>query len=137
MRAKEFLNELKKFSHTGQGYGGNAFPDEQWRAPHQNKELEMMLAGVKPAAILNHSGDLLKWKPYLDNGTFIVDTFWEYGKVGGTKGYVVALPDEEFRLQKIIQILNTPRKPGDPAPSESYHVKLGRLLGYDKEHINS
>lgn len=102
------------------------FP-EPWRGPHQGVELTLMLKGEKPAAIVDPTLEALnEFLPYIKSGKFISKTIPE--KNGG--GLVVSLPEESWRIDKILKILPTPR-------SQTRDAKLGRLLGYHKEDIRS
>jgi hypothetical protein len=127
----ESVNELKKYAHTGQGYR-DRFPSvmdrEEWRGPHEGKELDMMLDNTKPAALITS----ISWplfKPYIRQGRFISRPM--QGRMKGF--YLVAQPNEKWRLNKIEQIMMNFDNERDSL--DVYHAKLGRLLGYDKEHI--
>jgi hypothetical protein len=138
MRYNELL-EYKKYSDDGRDFdyvdsplhrGTNELlrnrPDTD-RGPHQNKELNMMLAGVKPAALIDVDEYDLLWKPYVDQGKFIARKFTN---IAGWDNYIVALPGEEQRIDRMIKMLT------DTGPaSDVYHVKLGRMLGYTKDQI--
>lgn len=138
MRYSELL-EYTKFSNDGHDFdyvdsplhrGTNEIlrnrPDAD-RGPHQNKELNMMLAGVKPAALINDDEYDLLWKPYVDEGKFIAKS---YTNIAGFDNYIVALPGEEQRIDRMIKLLT------DTSPANNaYHIKLGRMLGYTKDQI--
>jgi len=77
------LGELKKYSNTGYDYPRNprdlddkkffnlVDKDEPWRGPHESRELEMMLDGIKPAAIISLS-HIKPWIPHIKSGKFKV-----------------------------------------------------------------
>ena len=120
-----------KYSHTGEGFIDRRSSDIRrqtgsWQGPHEGKELDMLLAGVKPAALINN-WELKEYQPYIDDGTFImrpIDYGWkQYMK---SPEYIIALKGQEYRLNKLWSELM--KKTRD-------HAKLGLLLGYDREHI--
>lgn len=129
------LNELKKYSHTGQGYASPGLyrKGEQWRGPHEKRELKMMLDNVKPAAIVGPD-EYQKFKPYVKKGRFIAVP-WEIPGYKGYIEYIVGQPGEEYRINKIRKLLNSGSQYRISNKLDVYSAKLGRLLGYTKEHI--
>lgn len=100
--------------------------------PHQDRELTLMKAGIKPAALLDLR-ELSDWQSTIDEFGWIVREIPSYHPT--IKQYVVALPGEEARLNQIERIytkVNTTRR-----MSDLDHAKLGRLLGYSKEQIRA
>ncbi len=103
--------------------------------PHENKELELMLSGEKPVALLSYD-KLINFKPYINKN--------QLTHVGNVKGfarhklYIITLPGQEWRGRQIINIFNIITKMSTfPYGKDSikYHIKLGLLLGYSKEDI--
>ena len=106
------------------------------RGPHQNHELELMLSGTKPLALLHlelrDPEEQAQWEDAVRSGTII-------HKIGpsATKGYdddYFALPGEEWRIDKAVEIFTrvqqTKQMPDDA------HRALGKLLGYSDEAID-
>lgn len=100
--------------------------------PHEGKELELMLSGKKPAAIVN-AFELQFFEPYVEDKTLV-----SVGSIPDRNLYVFTLPGEERRGKKILDLIKDgPPKPNKP-PSEyekHYHTELGRLLGYSEKEI--
>ena len=114
MRAKEFINE---------GTIG----------PHEDKELELMIAGTKPAAIIG-SESLADFKPYIKDKTLVLATKFKGG--GGATVYIVTLPNEQWRGPQIEkQFMKMKQFPIGSPETKLSHTKMGLLLGYSKEDI--
>jgi hypothetical protein len=99
--------------------------------PHQGKEINLMLAGYKPVAIL----PILKyWRP---EDLAILYTFIDEGKLIYRQIHeewdVIAVPGQEWRIDRMDKII-TARDNGTNRIS-IYHIKIGRLLGYTKDQI--
>jgi hypothetical protein len=109
-------------------------PNETWRGPHQEIELELMLANKKPAAIISREEQIKKWNPHLETGRFI------YKKLNDEL-LVVAQPNKVWRLNKIVELLRHTtlliKKDKNRSKKEylKYTIMLGLLLGYDKNDI--
>lgn len=99
--------------------------------PHENKELELMLAGQKPAAFV---GSITAFKPYIKDKKISL-----VGKGLGFAGasvYYVTLPGEEWRGRQLINVVSKLKKlPFGSPETKPYHAKMGLLLGYSKEDI--
>jgi hypothetical protein len=139
---KELIDEVwKKYSlhHTDDDVKRYRYnPEDAWRGPHAGAELQLMLKGKKPAAIIPRLY-YNQFKPYIDNGIFIceiVDTYPEELDIS----IVVSLPSEKNRLKKIVKILKE-RRDGihnntlNPSEKIKGDIKLGILLGYSKPDI--
>jgi hypothetical protein len=102
------------------------------RGPHESKELGLMLAGKKPAAMLPLIKELPDvWKKAIEqNG-------WAYRHIGDTTvengSIVVTLPGEEYRIDRLDKIYANVRRRGGMTRAD--HIKIGRLLGYTKDDI--
>lgn len=134
------LKELKKYTHTGQGYESPGLDrgSEQWRGPHEGRELQMMLDNVKPAAFVTPE-QFEKFKPYVEQGRFLAKkyTFRKQANPYPYSEYIVVQPGEKYRMNKIAQVLDDAEKYIQTGNWDLYSAKLGRLLGYDKEHIRN
>ena len=97
--------------------------------PHIGKELNLMIAGKKPAALIDYK--LLKfWKQYKDRFKFFIND----GEI------VVTLHGQEWRAKKIFQLRKYFNSLDDDVPKselKDYHMKLGLLLGYPKDDIRN
>jgi hypothetical protein len=95
--------------------------------PHEIKELNLMLMGAKPAALIS-SFDLKRFKPYINDGTLAC-------KILNRDWVLLALKNEEWRISRIEKIRDAFWH-SHTSRAFSYHVKLGRILGYSKDQIN-
>lgn len=113
--------------------------------PHEGKELELMLTGKKPAALLD-ARKLKSFEPYIKNKILVLVGSIPNTDVDGR--YAVTLPGEEQRGERIIELFkNGLPEPQDTIPSEDhmrnkkqkyyyeFHTELGRLLEYSEEDI--
>jgi hypothetical protein len=94
--------------------------------PHNEVELELMLLGSKPAALVER-WEYSRWKPFVDAGVFIAKPF--HITCGGKpheRAYAVAQAGMQWRMEQVAKEF-----------SRNYrdHVRIGFLLGYDKEDI--
>jgi len=119
MKISEFINEA----------GTNG--------PHSYKEVEMLLNGTKPAAILTPK-EMNKLRPYLLKGEFF------FRKKPDGIDYIVGQKGEVLRVNRIYQLLKNNSDRAEEIsyhamsklPNTAYHSELGRLLGYSEEDIN-
>lgn len=102
------------------------FPEKsngQLIGPHAGIELELMLKGLKPAAILDQK-QFNKFLPFIGNFKFNWITLdWGY------KLFFVSLPEENKRISILKQIYSKKLSKND-------HIKIGQLLGYSQKQIN-
>lgn len=66
--------------------------------PHEGNELELMLAGKKPAALVG-TEKLSTFKPYIKDKKLVLANKFKGG--GGSTVYVVTLPNETWRGKQI------------------------------------
>lgn len=102
--------------------------------PHEGKELELMLAGKKPAALIGSQSELKKFKPYVKNGQFKLAAKDSKG-FANSPIYLVTLPSEEWRGTQFLRIVQKQRELGLSPESKIWHARMGLLLGYSKEDI--
>ena len=101
--------------------------------PHEDNELQLMLAGTKPAALVG-SESLPSFKPYLKDNTLSLATKFKGG--GGATVYVITLPNETWRGKQIEnQFMKQKQFPIGSPETKTSHAKMGLLLGYSKEDI--
>jgi hypothetical protein len=132
----------KKISHSGLGHDYNDYNTESHlrylnnrkdldAGPHEGKELNMMLAKDKPAALVDYD-KYHAFEPYVKDGTFISKS---YTNRIGDHDWVVVLPGEENRIPRLIALLTAPIDNLSDEAMKLYHAKLGKLLGYTNEQI--
>lgn len=106
-------------------------PYKELIGPHFQKELNLMLAGRKPVALLNHSDMPFWYKAIDENGwdvTYAIRNTGEHNKCIGE--IIVSLPDQKWRASKLRSLILS-----DQEGSLRNNAKIGFLLGYTKECI--
>ncbi len=111
--------------------------------PHEGRELELMLSGEKPLAMFND--DLpdgmeppeIAFDPYVVMGRFVkaefvlpVPAFPD----PGLRYYFYALPGEEWRVGRLIEIERGFFE-DDVKTTPELETEIGRLLGYNEADI--
>jgi len=121
---KQHLEEsFKRYEHTGEGFGPPRNAAEPWRGPHEGREFEMMMAGVKPAADVTGKEYKEKFEPHVKSGRFVARKMkWGPKNVG----YIVGLKGEKYRVDALHREFSKPGR---------NHAKIGMLLGYPRDHI--
>jgi hypothetical protein len=113
--------------------------------PHEGRELDLMLAGEKPLAMFNDDipADMkapeIAFDPYVSDGRFIkqeVTLSAPGSNDGGLRYYFYALPGEEWRLRRIIEIQKAFFEDNAETTPE-LETEIGRLLGYDESDIQT
>lgn len=115
--------------------------------PHEDRELELMLAGEKPLAwfydTIPECGVIPEsvFQPHVDSGRLVkVERVLNPAKetkdssVPAVRMVLYALPDEAWRIDEVISIVEDVFL-GRRAPRPEDDVKLGRLLGYPESEI--
>lgn len=104
---------------------------EEWRGPHQFRELELIKAGVKPLALLglfDFKINRLEWLQLEKEGKVVIKQ--AFGEV------FIAKSNESWRIDAAIDLFEKKSNPNWFQNNwRYYHVTLGRLLGYKDEHI--
>lgn len=118
MRAKEFIAERL--------------------GPHSGKEVEMLIAGTKPAGLLTPK-EYEKLLPYIKSGQLVSL------KDPGSAGWIVAQKGNEKSMHQIYDLIKAKEEQVEEfghhhmwlnVPNTMYHATLGRLLGYSEDDIN-
>jgi hypothetical protein len=115
--------------------------DDPRIGPHEGRELELLLAGVKPLARLHSepatgfTEDLTPFEPHVKAGTLL------HKDVPSEDGLYIAhyfyLPGEEWRIKILELAMTTFKQPGRSSlTSEDLHRLDGTLLGYTKEEVD-
>mgnify|MGYP000562840360 CR=1 FL=1 len=110
---------------------------EDWRGPHQDRTVNLMLAGLKPAALVSESNSDRRWlQPYIAMGRFheqmIEETIWR-GKQYYEASYVITAIGQEWRANKLAAIYREIRETGSMSGFD--HARVGILLGYSNREI--
>ncbi|WP_428249116.1 hypothetical protein [Ferrovibrio sp.] len=109
--------------------------------PHELRELELMLAGKKPAAMFSDAV-IARWiipedafEPHVQAGRIIKRVVFEPnpGSFDAIRVYY-ALPGEEWRIDALDAINNAIHSKLRPATGQD-DIDTGRLLGYTEEEI--
>lgn len=112
--------------------------------PHEEKELELLLAGKKPAAkfcdIIPASFDWGEkdFEPYVQVGR-LVKREWIFEKDGYTSRFIYfALPHKKDHIDKLYEIdrsyIDGPQK--NETEMDEDDILTGQLLGYSEEEIS-
>ena len=113
--------------------------------PHEGKELALMLAGEKPAAMFNDDipesfePPEIIFAPYVENGQIIkCEAEICYSQQGhrNLRNYFYALPGEEWRIDRLIEIQRSLHEKGEPTTRE-IEAEIGHLLGYQEQDIQT
>ena len=111
--------------------------------PHEGKELELMLAGKKPLAMFNDNIPFgmeppeVAFDPYVSEGRFVKAEYVIQSTTGATAGlrcYFYALPGEEWRIERMIEI-DRLLFDDDMPTTPQLETEIGQLLGYDGADI--
>jgi len=110
--------------------------------PHEGRELELMLAGVKPLAMFsdvipsNYEWPDALFEPHVSSGVFVKREFLTDAKDGRRKvrHLYFALPEEAWRIEKA-HALSLMSFDAWCEDAEESCVQLGRLLGYGEDEI--
>ncbi len=105
---------------------------------HTNRELGLMLKGVKPLAVFGDAYDQLSdvlgrylrlFDRQVSQGRFVGREYVELGRNGDRRHvhvFLYALPSEEWRIDAMIQL-----RLGEPVWSAAHERREGQLLGYE------
>ncbi len=107
------------------------------RGPHQNRELGLMLAGVKPAALIEPSR-FRYWQPVCaERGWHTLEIVHDRPNLRRyqERSVIVALPECLWRLQRVASIYEDFNQEHNLTPRQ--HAQLGFLLGYTKQDIRA
>ena len=145
MRINEIILEYKNY--TSKDYEDVPFDpgvNPKWFAdkdnphigPHEGKEINLMLHGKKPAALLG--GRVYKdIQQYIDAGKLVsigeLISSWD-----GSKSYIVSTPDGQTRGRKLLQLFPAmwaAREAGDEKTARKLDAYIGLALGYPVDSV--
>ncbi len=99
--------------------------------PHEGKELELMLGGTKPAAMISDD-ELKKFQPHIKSGKFVYRAI-PHPKSPKIMMHFVAQNEEN--LDKAITSFKGLWDHPNPAFNYEGHERFGKALGYSEEAI--
>ena len=100
--------------------------------PHNNKELELMIAGTKPAA-LAYESEMAKWWPAIKKYGWTVEEL----RIPSMDSVEYIISQKPETAQQIKELLTSVRAGEFPTgiSKSVYYAKLGNLLGYSATDI--
>jgi hypothetical protein len=99
---------------------------------HQGVELELMLAGKKPAALITSDEGFKDFLPHVVSGKFAMLPAYIFC---GSYCYLFAISDQKWRIERIKKIYDNAVK--KDTMTDEDHVAIGMLLGYTEEDIKT
>lgn len=99
--------------------------------PHEGRELELMLRGSKPLAMVSYS-QFEDFLPWVLKGRFVYASSTG-GRNSVFDGVLVALPHEAWRMFSLEEVYRHIRLKKSMGLVE--HMQIGRLLGYSEQEI--
>jgi len=101
--------------------------------PHNEKELELMIAGTKPAA-LAYESEMAKWWPAIKKYGWTVTTTPKFPGEDSVEYIISQKPETAQQLKALLASVRTGEFPTGISKSV-YYAKLGNLLGYSATDI--
>jgi hypothetical protein len=101
--------------------------------PHNEKELELMIAGTKPAA-LAYASEISKWWPSIQKYGWTVITAPKFPGEDSVEYIISQKPETAQQLKELLTSVRTGEFPTGISKSV-YYAKLGNLLGYSATDI--
>ena len=98
--------------------------------PHNNKELELMIAGTKPAALTN---EIKTWLPYIQKYGWTVEEL-RIPDINSVEYIVSQKPEAAQKIKTLLTGVWAGEFPTGISKSV-YYAKLGNLLGYSATDI--
>jgi hypothetical protein len=102
--------------------------------PHQNREMNLMLAGLKPCAMIEPSR-IHHWRNHPVAGD------WHYAEIRHERNvyprstWAVALPQHSWRADRIVSVYRGADRRGHMVDMD--HARIGYLLGYQKQDVRT
>jgi len=100
--------------------------------PHNNKELELMIAGTKPAA-LAYESEMAKWWPAIKKYGWTVEEL-RIPSMDSVEYIVSQKPETAQQIKELLTSVRAGEFPTGISKSV-YYAKLGNLLGYSATDI--
>lgn len=102
--------------------------------PHEYKELELMLQGVKPVALIT-CRSIEEFKPYIKAKVFVCKRIANNSSNPEHWSWCIARVEEKSRIEKIEAIYANCRAKN--CMEDKDHAAIGNLLGYTEQQINA
>jgi hypothetical protein len=100
--------------------------------PHNEKELELMIAGTKPAA-LAYKSEISKWWPYIQKYGWTVEEL-PVPSINSVEYIISQKPETAQQIKELLTSVRAGEFPTGISKSV-YYAKLGNLLGYSATDI--
>ena len=101
--------------------------------PHNNKELELMIDGTKPAA-LAYQSEMSKWWPYIQKYGWTVEELHLPPDITQVEYIISQKPETAQQIKELLTSVRAGKFPTGISKSV-YYAKLGNLLGYSATDI--
>jgi hypothetical protein len=101
--------------------------------PHNNKELELMIDGTKPAA-LAYQSEISKWWPYIQKYGWTVEVLHLPPDITQVEYIISQKPETAQQIKELLTSVRAGKFPTGISKSV-YYAKLGNLLGYSATDI--
>ena len=101
--------------------------------PHNEKELELMIAGTKPAA-LAYASEISKWWPYIQKYGWTVEELHLPPDINQVEYIISQKPETAQQINELLTSVRAGKFPTGISKSV-YYAKLGNLLGYSATDI--
>jgi hypothetical protein len=101
--------------------------------PHNNKELELMIDGTKPAA-LAYQSEISKWWPYIQKYGWTVEELHLPPDITQVEYIISQKPETAQQIKELLTSVRAGKFPTGISKSV-YYAKLGNLLGYSATDI--
>ena len=101
--------------------------------PHNNKELELMIDGTKPAA-LAYQSEISKWLPYIQKYGWTVEELHLPPDITQVEYIISQKPETAQQIKELLTSVRAGKFPTGISKSV-YYAKLGNLLGYSATDI--
>lgn len=99
--------------------------------PHNGIELELMLANLKPAALITYPQSIVEFEPSIADGRFVVRTIADMRG----QSWVITQPDQGWRALNLHGVYMNCRAKNRMDAKD--HRAIGLLLGYTEESIQA
>jgi len=133
--ADDYLKSHTFLTHWG-AYANDINPEwfstvHEFIGPHEHREMNLMVLGIKPCALID-SSKIGYWAKTIEDRRWIVERSG-FGD-GNCEELIVALPDQHWRVKRLHRLDRETTRDGY---SLLGMVRLGYLLGYTKECIRA
>lgn len=107
--------------------------DDKEIGPHEGRYITLMLAGKKPAIMINPE-EMPHYQKYVDSGQL---TKHQISLTRNYPAYVLTVPGQEWRAKKLGQLYKNSDRYFEAGKESIWHSKIGILLGYSNNEIRA